>query len=123
MPSMVGVSVDLSLPRGPDLSAVRSVLSSGYSILEVKVDAGDTETVPFHAGSVADIALILITSSRYSAEDLSYELGGETIALDAAQLFSGVGMLSRFGSDPAEIMVTNGLDAPVAVTALVVRAA
>jgi hypothetical protein len=123
MSSMVGVSVDLSLQGGPDFSAVRSVLSTGYSVLEVKVDAGDTETVPFHAGSIADIALILITSSRYSTEDLSYQLSGETIALDAAQLFSGGGMLSRFGSDPDEITVTNGLDIPVAVTALVVRAA
>lgn len=121
MPSMMNTAVGVTVAGGPSYSVVHSLLAGGYSVLEVQADAGDSASFPFQPGTVDGIGLMLITSSRYDPDDLTYELAGETIALDGPQLFTGAGMLSRFGADPDTITVNNDLTEPVRVTVLVGR--
>lgn len=123
MPSIVNWSVKAAIGGGPALSAVNSFLAEAYAVIEVAVDSNDSETEPFQAGTVDQMSLMLVTSNRYDVDDLSFSLGGETVALDQPQLYAGTGMLSRFGADVSEITVTNDLTDPVTVTVLVGRAA
>ena len=123
MPAQMQWSIEVKVGGGPELTLSNSFVPAAYSVVEFEVDGGESETVPVQPGAREDVQLLLISASRYADADLEYELGGETIALDAPQLFTGGGMLGFFSSDPKEITVNNDLADPVTVTILVGRTA
>ena len=125
MPSIVNWSIDAAVGGGPAMAVANSFLAEAYSVVEVVVDGADAATEPFQAGTIDEVTLMLITSSHYDADDLSFTLNGIEVALDQPQLYLGAGMLSRFGAgaDVSEITVTNDLADQVTVTVLIGRAA
>jgi hypothetical protein len=118
-------SIDVRVDGGPAMTAAPSKSIGAYDKLQLTVPAADNGTsgegsALIQPGTTEQVALLMITASRYSDADLSYELGGETVALDGPQLYTG-NMLSLFGSDPQEIEVINDLDTPVTISVLVGR--
>ena len=123
MPSTVQWSIDVAVGGGPSLAATSSFLADAYAVVEVVAPATGSATEPFQAGTIAELSLVMIAASHYDPEDLTFTLGGETVALDGPQLYVGAGMLGRFGADVAEITVDNDLEVDVTVTVLVGRRA
>lgn len=123
MPSTVHWAIEVNVDGGPASSISSSFLADGYSVAEVATPAGDSVTTTFEAAPVGDVDLVLIVASQYHPTDLTYTLGGATVALDAPQLFVGAGQLGRFGADLSDITVDNDLGDDVTVTALAVRRA
>lgn len=126
MPETIRSLIDVRVDGGPTLGAAPSMQVTAYDKLSVTVPAVDsgtpgTATAALQPGTAAQVRLLLVVASRYHTTDLEYELGGETIALDGPQLFTGSGMLSLFGSDPDTMTITNNLDTPVTVSVLVGR--
>jgi hypothetical protein len=126
MPETIRALIEVRVAGGPTMTAAPSISVGAYDKVSVTVAADDggtpgVETVPLQPGTTDQVALLLISSSRYHDTDLSYVLGGATISLDGPQLFTGGGMMSLFTSDPDEMVITNGLDVPVTVSVLVAR--
>lgn len=123
MPSIVNWSVEVDVGGGPSVSAASSFLAEAYAVVEITADGGNSVTEAFQAAPVGELEFIFITATRYADADLEFVLGGETVALDQPQLYSGAGMLSRFAADVSDITVNNDLADSVTVSVLVGRAA
>lgn len=109
----------------PAIEASGSSSVDAVSTVEIPVEAGTTPTADLQAGDAAEVALLLVTASRYDT-GVSYELGGRTLTLDQPHFFGGamVGELFGDGGDLDQLEVAEpGPTADVTITVLVGRSA
>jgi hypothetical protein len=122
MAERVTWSYAVQVAGGPTLAGSGAMEVEAYVKLSVVVPASgslDVEVLPGGGGSVQ----LLVISPASPSADLSYDVGGETVALDGPHVLIGAGAVgllaatvgtlefSNGGAEDAEISILAGRDA------------
>lgn len=80
-------------------------------------------TVKVQPSGTGKVKLLVITSDVYDQKDLTYQLpqGAAPLALDAAQVWAGAGLVNLLGGALEELEFANATATPAAVTIFVGR--
>jgi hypothetical protein len=122
MPDVMSLSANVAVNGGPTVSLSSSFVLAGYDVTTIAVEAETAVTMSIQPGKTDEVRVLTVTASRYDPADLTYDLGGVSgMVLDGAHLFTSVGMLPKFTTDPVSITVHNDLTEAVTVNVLVGR--
>ena len=124
MTETVNWSINVNIAQGPDITVASKLDLDAYDKIAVVIANGETKEVEVQPGDTDEVKLLLITSDVYG-DALTYELGGDTVKLDEAQLLVGSGGVGLLPAAPKMLKFSNGLgpDNDAKVQILVGRAA
>ena len=111
-------SVMVKAVDGPQVSVSGTMPVEAYDKLGVTVAAGATQQVDLSPGGTAEVTAVVISPATPDAL-LTYDVGGNDIALDAPHVLLG-GAVALI-SDPTSLTFTNGTAADTEITILVGR--
>jgi hypothetical protein len=122
MPGKIDWSVNVTVAGGPTVSLSRSITADAYDKIDVTIPpkaegaggAAGTATVSVQPSDPAKVKFLLITSSIYPKDNLTYKLDGSAtvIKLDQPQLLAGSGLVGLLGDTKKNFIFTNAVDPP-----------
>lgn len=126
MSEQIHWTLNVQVVGGPKISRSRTETVDAYDKIAVDVppqangNPGQA-TVEVQPGGVGQVRFLLIESSVYDAEDLTYSVDATTIALDTLQVLIGAGAVGLLGAAPQTITFSNALTQVAAIQILVGR--
>jgi hypothetical protein len=120
-------TLNVQIVGGPKLSASRTETVDAYDKITVDVPAAQTEANPGTAavqvqpGGAGQVRFLLIQSSVYDAEKLTYRVGDATIHLDNLQVLTGAGAVGLLGAAPQTVTFSNALAQVASIQIIVGR--
>jgi hypothetical protein len=120
----IRLNISASVSDGPEVSASRSIGVDAYDSIKVVVAAGASDMeVEVQPGGSGQVKFLSVTSDVYDAT-LTYTVNAAAnppIALDAPQVFGGVGAVGLLDPAPASLFFSNALAQDATVQILVGR--
>jgi len=99
--------------NGPSLSGQGELEVDAYDKIEVTIADGDTQQVDLVPGGT--VSLLVINPDVPDA-DLSYDVGGNAVALDGPHVLIGTGAVSLLGGATSLTFTNNtGVDATIGI--------
>jgi hypothetical protein len=118
VPEQLLWNVQFRVVDGPQAGASGAVQVEAYDKLEVTVAAGTSLQVDLSPGAATSIRFLAIVPAVPDAQ-LTYDVGGKAIALDAPTFLLG-GSVALAG-DPTSVTFDNGTAAKASISILVGR--
>lgn len=111
-------SVMVKAVDGPQVAVSGTMPVEAYDKIGVTVAAGATQQVDLSPGGAAEVTALVISADAPDVL-LTYDVGGNGVALDAPHVLLG-GAVALIG-DPKSLTFTNGTAADADITILVGR--
>lgn len=131
MSEQIHWTLNIQVTGGPNISRSRTETVDAYDKITVHVPAQEAgtpgqATVEVQPGGVGQVRFLLIESSVYDAENLTYKVGDDPdhpIVLDTLQVLIGAGAVGLLGAAPQTMTFSNALTRVAAIQILVGRGA
>jgi hypothetical protein len=128
VPEQIHWTLNVQVVGGPKISRSRTETVDAYDKITVDVPPQadgnpGRATVEVQPGGVGQVRFLLIESSVYDAEDLTYGVSVDAtpIALDTLQVLIGAGVVGLLGAAPQTMTFSNKLTQVAAIQILVGR--
>src|SRR5262249_26412146 len=122
MAEQLSWSFSVAAAGGPSVSGADSLAVDAYDRLHVNIPAGGNADVKILPGGSPDVSLLVISPSKPSP-DITYDVGGNDVALDGPHVLIGVGAVGLLAANIGTLKFTNAGAADVEIDVLVGRKA